>query len=136
MLCNFFLYVNNIQKYYSVSRCVISIIIVFALTLGKNSAWLNFQSRVVLWIPLPYQLLSQYFLVPSNSRLTQFYPRYDLIEKQRKIRNIISLTRTIHNSSKKKKKKMVPKDHFQHLLISINHCAKPSPTLFYLFCHA
>ena len=32
VLCNFFLYVNNLQKYYSVSRCVISIIIVFAPT--------------------------------------------------------------------------------------------------------
>ena len=32
VLCNFFLYVNNIQKYYSVSHCVISIIIVFAPT--------------------------------------------------------------------------------------------------------
>ena len=33
MLCNSFLYTNNIQKYYSVSRCVISIIIVIAPTL-------------------------------------------------------------------------------------------------------
>ena len=32
MLCNFFLYINNFQKYYSVSRYVISIIIVFAPT--------------------------------------------------------------------------------------------------------
>ena len=32
MLCNSFLYTNNIQKYYSVSRCVISIIIVIAPT--------------------------------------------------------------------------------------------------------
>ena len=30
VLCNFFLYINNIKKYYSVSRCIISIIIVFA----------------------------------------------------------------------------------------------------------
>ena len=29
-MCNSFLYTNNIQKYYSVSRCVISIIIVIA----------------------------------------------------------------------------------------------------------
>ena len=36
MLCNFFLYVNNIQKYYSISSCVISIIIVFAPTLNHN----------------------------------------------------------------------------------------------------
>ena len=33
VLCNSFLYTNNIQKYYSVSRCVISIIIVIAPTL-------------------------------------------------------------------------------------------------------
>ena len=32
VLCNSFLYTNNIQKYYSVSRCVISIIIVIAPT--------------------------------------------------------------------------------------------------------
>ena len=30
VLCNFFLYINNIQKYYSVSRCDIFIIIMFA----------------------------------------------------------------------------------------------------------
>ena len=36
VLCNFFLYVNNIQKYYSISSCVISIIIVFAPTLNHN----------------------------------------------------------------------------------------------------
>ena len=34
VLCNSFLYTNNIQKYYSVSRCVISIIIVIAPTLS------------------------------------------------------------------------------------------------------
>ena len=33
VLCNSFLYTNNIQKHYSVSRCVISIIIVIAPTL-------------------------------------------------------------------------------------------------------
>ena len=32
VLCNSFLYTNNIQKYYSVSRCVIFIIIVIAPT--------------------------------------------------------------------------------------------------------
>ena len=32
VLCNSFLYTNNIQKYYSISRCVISIIIVIAPT--------------------------------------------------------------------------------------------------------
>ena len=32
VLCNLFLYTNNIQKYYSVSRCVIFIIIVIAPT--------------------------------------------------------------------------------------------------------
>ena len=32
VLCNSFLYTNNIHKYYLVSRCVISIIIVIALT--------------------------------------------------------------------------------------------------------
>ena len=32
VLCNSFLYTNNIQKHYSVSRCVISIIIVIAPT--------------------------------------------------------------------------------------------------------
>ena len=32
VLCNSFLYTNNIQKYYSVSRCVISIINVIAPT--------------------------------------------------------------------------------------------------------
>ena len=36
VLCNSFLYTNNIQKYYSVSRYVISIIIVFAPTLCKS----------------------------------------------------------------------------------------------------
>ena len=35
VLCNSFLYTNNIQKYYSVSRCVISIIIVIAPTVPK-----------------------------------------------------------------------------------------------------
>ena len=32
--CNSFLYTNNIQKYYSVSRCVIFIIIVIAPTIS------------------------------------------------------------------------------------------------------
>ena len=32
VLCNSFLYTNNIQKYYSISRCVIFIIIVIAPT--------------------------------------------------------------------------------------------------------
>ena len=32
VLCNSFLYTNNIQKYYSVSRCVIFIIIMIAPT--------------------------------------------------------------------------------------------------------
>ena len=36
VLCNSFLYTNNIQKYYSVSRCVISIIIVIAPTIINN----------------------------------------------------------------------------------------------------
>ena len=35
VLCNSFLYTNNIQKYYSVSSCVISIIIVIAPTKVK-----------------------------------------------------------------------------------------------------
>ena len=34
VLCNFLLYANNIQKYYSVSHCVISIIIVIAPTVS------------------------------------------------------------------------------------------------------
>ena len=34
VLCNSFLYTNNIQKYYLVSRCVIFIIIVIVPTLG------------------------------------------------------------------------------------------------------
>ena len=36
VLCNSFLYTNNIQKHYSVSRCVISIIIVIAPTHTKK----------------------------------------------------------------------------------------------------
>ena len=32
VLCNSFLYTNNIQKYYSISHCIISIIIVIAPT--------------------------------------------------------------------------------------------------------
>ena len=36
VLCNSFLYTNNIQKYYSVSRCVISIIIVITPTLTNS----------------------------------------------------------------------------------------------------
>ena len=36
MLCNFFLYINYIQKYYSVSHYVISIIIVFTPTQSSN----------------------------------------------------------------------------------------------------
>ena len=35
VLCNSFFYTNNIQKHYSVSRCVISIIIVIAPTHSK-----------------------------------------------------------------------------------------------------
>ena len=34
VLCNFLFYVNNIKKYYSISHCVISIIIVFASTVS------------------------------------------------------------------------------------------------------
>ena len=37
VLCNSFLYTNNIQKYYSVSRCIISIIIVIAPTIYGDS---------------------------------------------------------------------------------------------------
>ena len=36
VLCNSFLYTNNIQKYYSVSRYVISIIIVIAPTILRR----------------------------------------------------------------------------------------------------
>ena len=36
VLCNSFLYTNNIQKYYSVSRCIIFIIIVFAPTFSYS----------------------------------------------------------------------------------------------------
>ena len=43
MLCNFFLYINNIQKYYLVSLCVISIIIMFAPTGTKNSSMISWQ---------------------------------------------------------------------------------------------
>ena len=45
MLCNSFLYTNNIQKYYSVSRCVISIIIVIAPTCCKNIVDISFLRR-------------------------------------------------------------------------------------------
>ena len=37
VLCNSFLYTNNIQKHYSVSRCVISIVIVIAPTHHNSS---------------------------------------------------------------------------------------------------
>ena len=36
VLCNFFLYINNIHKYYSVSRCIISITIMFAPAQSSN----------------------------------------------------------------------------------------------------
>ena len=36
VLCNSFLYTNNIHKYYLVSRCVISIIIVIAPTILRR----------------------------------------------------------------------------------------------------
>ena len=36
VLYNSFLYTNNIQKYYSISRCVISIIIVITLTILRR----------------------------------------------------------------------------------------------------
>ena len=36
VVINSFLYTNNIQKYYSISRCVISIIIVIASTILRR----------------------------------------------------------------------------------------------------
>ena len=55
MLCNFLLYDNNIQKSYSVSRCVFSIIIVFAPTPTINMCYittglsLNFCFPLLKW---------------------------------------------------------------------------------------
>ena len=43
VLCNFFLYINNIKKYYLVSLCVISIIIMFAPIDTKNSSIISWQ---------------------------------------------------------------------------------------------
>ena len=54
VLCISFLYINNIQKYYSVSLCVISIIIVFApieplcVTVAKNINSMNLQQNICL----------------------------------------------------------------------------------------
>ena len=57
MLCNSFLYTNNIQKYYSISRCVISIIIVIAPTPYLS---LNLWTRgLTKWRVKPAQMMSK-----------------------------------------------------------------------------
>ena len=48
VLCNSFLYTNNIQKHYSVSRCVISIIIVIAPTDYLDNAWMSVSGALIL----------------------------------------------------------------------------------------
>ena len=57
VLCNFLLYVNNIQKYYSVSFCVISIITVFVAKLClQGLGWTNLATKsteeIMAWTPV------------------------------------------------------------------------------------
>ena len=80
VLCNSFLYTNNIQKHYSVSRCVISIIIVIAPTiyiyiyiylLFKISSRIHkYFWSISLNVPIARTCISRHALETSNYNKT------------------------------------------------------------------
>ena len=71
VLCIPFLYINNIQKYYSVSRCVISIIIVFAPTVMKKD-----KPHIPTRVAMRYlQMVSLHRPLLVRTRLSNWYKK-------------------------------------------------------------